>query len=218
MLVPTTACRGLVVANQLNSDHRSDEDDDAEPVTKSAVPKLTLDSGVRSRVHSGRVANCCGSRDGLIAGMQTACSQCGSKASAVHLLTAKALLTEMALRRLAPVPLYFCQRRACSVVYFTTDGQVYTLTDVRVPVWQKEPAGGRRICYCFDENEASMVRELAETGRCGAVERVRDHIAAARCACEVRNPRGTCCLGDLMKAVARIETECASVVEKFVNG
>ena len=145
--------------------------------------------------------------------MQTACSQCGSKASAVDLLTAKALLTEMALRRLALVPLYFCQKRACSVVYFTTDGQVYTLTDVRVPVWQKEPAGGRRMCYCFDENEASMVRELVETGRCGAVQRVRDHIAADRCACEVRNPRGTCCLGDLMKAVARIEAEC-SVVEK----
>jgi len=30
----------------------------------------------------------------------------------------------------------------------------------------------------------------------------------------VRNPRGTCCLGDVMKAIARIESECASVLEK----
>ena len=160
------------------------------------------------------MANCCGSRNGLVTGPQAACSHCRSKGSAVNLLTAKALLTEMALRHLAPVPLYFCQEPTCSVVYFTTDGQVYTRTDVRVPVWQKEPAGGRRICYCFDENERSVVRELVETGRCGAVQRVRDHIAADRCACEVRNPCGTCCLGDLMKAVARIEAESASVVEK----
>lgn len=59
-----------------------------------------------------------------------------------------------------------------------------------------------------------MARELVQTGRCGAVQRVRDHIAADRCACEVRNPRGTCCLGDLTKAVARIESECTSEIEK----
>ena len=100
------------------------------------------------------------------------------------------------------------------MVYFTTEGQVYTTQDVRVLVWQKEPEGDRRICYCFDENEAAMGRELIETGRCGALQRVRDHIAADRCACEVRNPRGTCCLGDLMKALARIQAGCASVVEK----
>jgi hypothetical protein len=59
-----------------------------------------------------------------------------------------------------------------------------------------------------------MAREFAETGRCDAPQRVRDHIAAGRCACEVRNPRGGCCLGDVVKAVARIEAECASVVQK----
>ena len=59
-----------------------------------------------------------------------------------------------------------------------------------------------------------MLREVVETGRCGAVQRVRDHIAADRCACDVRNPRGTCCLGDLMKAVARLEAECISEIEK----
>lgn len=158
--------------------------------------------------------NCCSNPNGLSAGTQTVCSQCGSKGAPVDVLTVKALLTEFALRRLQPTPLYFCQQPTCSVVYFTTDGQVYGGTDVRVPVWQKEPAGTRRICYCFDENESSMLRELVETGRCGAVRRVRDHIAADRCACEVRNPRGTCCLGDLMKAVGHLESGCVPEVEK----
>lgn len=158
--------------------------------------------------------DCCGFRNGVVTGTQTACSQCGSKGTAVDLLTAKALLTEIALRHLTPTLLYFCKEPTCSVVYFTTDGQIYTRADVRVSVWQKEPAGSRRICYCFDEDEASMLRELVETGRCGAVQRVRDHIAANRCACEVRNPRGTCCLGDLMKAVACLESGCLSEVEK----
>ena len=126
----------------------------------------------------------------------------------------KAMLTEAALRRLVAAPLYFCDEPTCSTVYFTADQAEYTRTDVRVPVWQKEPAGARRICYCFDENESAMASELAETGRCHAVQRVRHHIAAGRCACEVRSPRGTCCLGDLMKAVARVESERASRIEK----
>ena len=162
--------------------------------------------------------NCCGARPDEITCSQPKCPHCGSKGSAIDVLTVKALLTEIALRHLAPVPLYFCEEPTCSVVYFTTDGQVYTKADVRVPVWQKEPGGSRRICYCFDENEASIARELAQTGRCDAVQRIRDHIEADRCACEVRNPRGTCCLGDLMTAVARIEIEYAEADEKYANG
>ena len=159
------------------------------------------------------MADCCDSRTGSATAARGTCRDCGSKGSAVDLLTAKALLMEVALRRLTSAPLYFCQEPTCSVVYFTTDGQVYSGADLRVPVWQKEPAGNRRICYCFDENEESMRRELVETGRCAAVQRVRAHITADRCACELRNPRGTCCLGDLMKAVARVEARCMSEIE-----
>lgn len=164
------------------------------------------------------MGNCCSAANTVVARQHTACSQCGSKGAPVDLLTVKALLTESALHRLVPAPLYFCREPICSVVYFGTDGQVYVSTDVRVAVWQKQPAGARRMCYCFDENEASMLRELIETGRCHAVQRVRDHITADRCACEVRNPRGTCCLGDLMKAVARLESGCTSGVGKEGNG
>lgn len=158
--------------------------------------------------------NCCGAPDDPIADSHTLCAYCGSKGSPVELLTVKALLSEVALRRLVPQRLYFCYDPTCVVIYFASGGQVYRCSDVRVPVWQKEPAGSRRICYCFDENEGSMLRELIETGRCGAVQRVREHIAADRCACEVRNPRGRCCLGDLMKAAARLESGWISGVEK----
>ena len=160
------------------------------------------------------MGNCCGSGNSVATGTPAACAECGSKGAAVGLLTVKALLAEKALRHLTTGAQYFCPDPRCSVVYFSPDGQVYTTSDVRVRVWQKQPSGDRTICYCFDENEAAMARELVETGRCGTVQRVRDHIAADRCACEVRNPRGTCCLGDLMKVVARIQAECASVVEK----
>jgi hypothetical protein len=90
------------------------------------------------------------------------------------------------------------------VVYFDETGQTYSKSDIRVPVWQKEPFGDRTICYCFGENEADIRAELQVTGHSGAVERVRAHIEAGRCACEVRNPLGVCCLRDVADMVTRV--------------
>lgn len=134
-----------------------------------------------------------------------ACPSCRTKGRAVDELTVKALLTETALRRFEPGAYRFCPDAACVVVYVGTAGNVFRTDDLRVPVWQKAPAGQRTICYCFGENEADIRADIAQTGASHAVQRVRDHIAAGRCACEVRNPRGACCLGDVADAVTRIE-------------
>ncbi len=133
-----------------------------------------------------------------------ACPGCGSTGSRVETITVKALLTPAALVRFRPVEHRFCADPACEVVYFTAD-EAYRRADIRVPVWQKEPVGARLICYCFGETEAIIRKEVDLRGVSHAVDRVREHIAAKRCACEVRNPRGACCLADVMAAVARAE-------------
>lgn len=128
----------------------------------------------------------------------------------MELQTVKALLTETALRRVGSSPHRFCPDPSCEVVYFDVEGACYRTSDIRVPVWQKEPFGHRTVCYCFGESEDSIRAEIAATGQSYAVERVRGHIAAGRCACEVRNPRGACCLGDLTAAAKRVETSVRS--------
>lgn len=133
------------------------------------------------------------------------CPVSRTKGEPVELLTIKALLTEPALRRLNTVAHRFCPDPSCEVVYFDAEGASYVKDDLRVPVWQKEPFGERTVCYCFGESEATICAEMQTTGRSEATERVRAHIAAGRCACEVRNPRGACCLGDVAAAVKRVE-------------
>ncbi len=131
------------------------------------------------------------------------CSACGAKGPPVAEATVKALLTETALQRFEPGEYRFCPEAACGVVYFNTAHRTFTTSDLRVPVWHKESPGRRMICYCFGENEAGIKCEIAQTGESRAVERVRRHIDAGRCACDVRNPKGTCCLGDITQAVKR---------------
>lgn len=123
--------------------------------------------------------------------------------------TVKALLTEVSLRRLQLTHYRFCDAAGCAVVYFGDAGDAFGAQDIRVPVWQKEPPGSRQLCYCFGDTEAVIRSELKHGGRTVVVDRIREHIAAERCACDLRNPRGACCLGEVMAAVRRIEGEMA---------
>jgi hypothetical protein len=82
-------------------------------------------------------------------------------------------------------------------VYFG-EGEVFQRDDVAAPVFQKEPAGNRTLCYCFAVSEADLRREIAETGRSTAAQRIGDHVQAGRCACAIKNPQGSCCLGDVV--------------------
>jgi hypothetical protein len=134
------------------------------------------------------------------------CPRSGTPGHAVNLNTVKALLMPAALARVSEGVYRFCTHRECDVVYFSPSG-LYTIGDLRVPVWQKQAAGARMMCYCFDENEADIRREIERHGGSAAIARVSAHIAAGRCACELRNPRGACCLGDLIAAVKRMTAE-----------
>lgn len=132
------------------------------------------------------------------------CPASGTKGAPVDLQTVKALLTTAALQRVEPRAYRFCTDPACEVVYFDDRGHTFSTADLRAGVWQKQPEGDRVLCYCFGENESNIRAEIAVGGYSRAAERLRAHIQAGRCACEIRNPRGTCCLGDVTTAVKRL--------------
>lgn len=149
------------------------------------------------------MSGCCSS---VTAAVSTTafCPVSGTKGLPVEHQTVKALLTAAALRTLTATPHRFCPDPACDVVYFADDGRTYSTADLRVSVWHKEPYGARVICYCFGENEADIRLEIQTMGKSEVVERIRADIKAGRCACEIRNPRGVCCLGDVTAAVKRV--------------
>lgn len=135
------------------------------------------------------------------------CPACATSGATVNELTIKALLTEAAMNRFEQSAYRFCPAPSCAVVYFDEHGRVFNTADIRVPIWQKQSSGDRVVCYCFGENERAIREEIERQGRSEAVERVRAHIAAKRCACDIRNPRGACCLGDVIAAVKRVSTQ-----------
>jgi hypothetical protein len=114
-------------------------------------------------------------------------------------ITVKALLRPAALARLSGAALRFCPTASCPVVYFG-EGEAFDREAIAVPVFQKEPPGHRTICYCFAIGESDLRREIATTGRSTAAARIAAQVGAGRCACEIRNPEGRCCLGPVVEA------------------
>lgn len=137
-------------------------------------------------------------------GGRVCCPVSGAAVVHVNRATVKALLTDTALARLTPGAHFFCPQPDCDIVYLTPSGATYGRQDLRVAVWQKETPGSRMMCYCFGENESGMRDEIAREGATAAAARIRAHIQADRCACEIRNPRGVCCLGDVISTAERL--------------
>jgi hypothetical protein len=99
----------------------------------------------------------------------------------------------------------FCASPDCDVVYFHPEGQELRGSDLRIPVRQKG-AQEAPLCYCFGFTQAMVEEELRERGDCAIVQRIAAEVKAGNCACEVRNPQGSCCLGNVASVVKRLQS------------
>lgn len=64
----------------------------------------------------------------------------------------------------------------------------------------------RTICYCFGHTDRSIREEIERTGRSTVSARIAAKVKAGECSCETLNPKGSCCLGDVNKAVKEVLT------------
>lgn len=136
-----------------------------------------------------------------------ACPACGKKGKKVDTQTVKAMLN-VSLEAIRPAPYRFCRTESCPVVYFSADGQTFNEADLRERVHQKHPdAEDVFVCYCFRHTPGSIRAELRETRRSTVIERVNAGVKAGQCACEIRNPQGSCCLGNVTQVVKRVQRE-----------
>lgn len=128
--------------------------------------------------------------------------------SKVDLVTVKALVNGDALRRLDGKAYRFCPAPGCDVVYFDTAAHsIFRKCDVTVRVGQKETQDPIPVCYCFDFTVADLRRDFAARGKTEIPAIISAEIKAGHCACEVKNPQGSCCLGNVTAAARAFSQE-----------
>lgn len=95
----------------------------------------------------------------------------------------------------------FCPSENCPVVYYSTAGRVFTVEDVRELVTAKASGDSRPVCYCFGFTTGFIREEIEQTGRSTVPTQVTQFIKEKLCVCEIRNPSGACCLGEINRTV-----------------
>jgi hypothetical protein len=114
-------------------------------------------------------------------------------------LTVKALLARPLTAVAAGSGYRFCPAPDCPTVYYRADGQqVFGEGDLRERVYQKHTADPASVvCYCFGHTVADIQAALAAGDPGRIVDTIERGIQAGQCACDIRNPQGRCCLGNV---------------------
>ena len=111
----------------------------------------------------------------------------------------------VSLTEVRDTPYFFCKDSECPVVYFSEDGtQTFTKDQIRERVYQKESdSDDVFICYCFRHTPGSIKAELVSDDST-VIDKINSGIQAGQCACDIRNPQGSCCLGNVTALVKEL--------------
>jgi len=98
----------------------------------------------------------------------------------------------------------FCPDPNCPTVYYSADGlQTFVEADLRERVYQKHLRDADVfVCYCFRHTAGKI---LAEGKRIAA--EIDQGIKNGQCACDIRNPQGSCCLGNVNNLIKQFKVE-----------
>jgi hypothetical protein len=132
---------------------------------------------------------------------QNVCRECGK---AGRVVTRRTVVHHVKSEKLSLVgndEYKFCPSAECLVVYYSAAGRAFTVEDVRELVTAKASGDARPLCYCFGFTEGYVRREIAQKGESSVPKQVSQFIKEKLCACELRNPAGACCLGEINRAV-----------------
>ncbi len=129
------------------------------------------------------------------------CPVNGARSKQVDMVTVKSLVRRLPLG-MRNTQYYFCDSSECEVVYFPLDTQapLFRRGDLMVRVGAKETEEPIPVCYCFGFTREDIESEVAETGSSTIAEQISTEVKAGNCACEMKNPFGKCCLGDVTRA------------------
>ena len=135
---------------------------------------------------------------------KAACPLCGKAAKEVLAKTLEHLLTDDAKEKLDSLEgFHYCKTPTCEAIYFRGD-EVLRQDALSVTVGLKEGASPATLCYCFDWSKEKIKEQIEATGKSTALEDIKAKMQDPGCSCEILNPSGQCCLGDVSKAIKEL--------------
>ena len=142
------------------------------------------------------------------------CPKSGSRGQTVEWRTVAAL-THVAVP--PRQTFWLCRDADCDVVYFGDAGTCFGLSDLRVEPGFKTSSREGLVCYCFLYRYADIETALRQVAESTVLDRIKQEVEARNCACEVRNPSGRCCIGEVKKITDQIALIGREGVKPFIQ-
>lgn len=149
--------------------------------------------------------SCCLVTEQTPAPARTACPVSGTLSRKIQRRTLEHLLKPEKIGFLRHVQYYYCKEPTCNVVYFSNENvSFFTTDDVAVKVFVKDRANDVPVCYCFNWTRGRIMRQIEDAGESTASVEIARELKAGNCACDIKNPKGECCLGDVNMFVKEV--------------
>jgi len=141
---------------------------------------------------------CCLVTETSDAPLRANCPKSGSDSKKIQRRTMEHLVKPELVGNISDSQYYYCADESCLTVYFSLDGaSTFTVEDLQVAVFDKDAGGEVNVCYCFDWTRGHLKDEIRESGVSAASKEVAEKVRAGVCECDIKNPKGVCCLGDI---------------------
>ena len=135
------------------------------------------------------------------------CPTCGQKGKPVAALTINTLVYPELKPPGGYPDGYYCPNPDDATIYFFPDERApLSKGQVTVRVGFKEAEPPRLVCYCFEHTREEIQQDFLRQGESTIKADIREKVAAGLCSCEVKNPKGKCCVGDVRAAYRELET------------
>ena len=103
---------------------------------------------------------------------------------------------------------YYCDDPTCDVVYFSEQALPhFTKDDLTVKVFHKDTGDDVNVCYCFDWTRGRIKEQIRSTGQSTASLEIAQQVRDQKCTCDITNPKGRCCLGDVNGVVKEVKQQ-----------
>ncbi|MBN1899195.1 MAG: hypothetical protein JW827_10480 [Spirochaetes bacterium] len=136
----------------------------------------------------------CGSNCGSSLNYKILCSQCKVQGKPVPAQVVKNFIKTEFQKKIKSKEYLLCLNPDCAVAYFSRDGsELYTINDIRKPIWFKKGASPKIACYCNSITDDQVREAVVKHGLTSWKSIVLHYRKKAFCLCERINPAGECC-------------------------
>lgn len=145
----------------------------------------------------------------------TLCQECQKPGSIVSLKTITSLLKlEIQSTINRDLDYFFCSTQDCNIAYFSLESTShFSKQDLIVPVGLKEIKNNdatATLCYCFNFTAAMIRAEIEYASNTTILGQIKTRMQANACECEIKNPSGHCCLGEIAHFIKSEQKDCHS--------